>query len=84
MDMHVCYWYNNHIYLATRYCHSEFMCKASLKDVFELFSACLSAIMESKWLQVSSDGPSVNLSFLDLLEEGRNEEELSQVVHIGT
>ena len=84
MDMHVRYWDNNHNYVATRYYHSEFMGKASAKDVFDSFSACLSGISESKLLQVSSDGPNVNLSFLDLLEEDRNEKELSQLVHIGT
>ena len=35
-------------------------------------------------LQVSSDGPNVNLSFIDLLEEDRNEKELTQLVCIGT
>ena len=59
------------------------MGKASAEDVFSSFSACLSGISESKLLQVSSDGPNVNLSFLDLLEEDRNEKELSQHVHIG-
>ena len=84
MDMCVRYWDNNHNYIATRYYHSEFMGKASAKDVFESFSACLSGISESKLLQVSSDCPNVNLSFLDLLEEDRNEKELSQLVHFGT
>ena len=85
MEKHVRYWDNNHNYVATHYYHSEFMGKASAKDVFESFSACLSGISENKLLQVSSDGPKVNLSFLDLLEEDRNEKnELSQLVHIGT
>ena len=44
----------------------------------------LSGISKSKLLQVSFGGPDVNLSFLDLLEEDRNEKELSQFVHIGT
>ena len=79
MDMHVRYWDNNHNYVATHYYHSEFMGKASAKDVFGSFSACLSGIRESKLLQVSSDGPNV-----DLLDEDRNEKELSQPVHIGT
>ena len=48
------------------------------------FSACASGISESKLLQVSSDGPNVNLSFFDVLEEDRNEKKLSQLVHIGT
>ena len=33
---------------------------------------------------VSCDGPNINLSFLDLLEEDGNEKELSQLVQIGT
>ena len=84
MDMHVCYWDNNHNYVATRYYHSEFMGIASGKDVLESLSACLSGISKSKLLHVSCDGPNINLSFLDLLEEDRNEKELSQLVQIGT
>ena len=34
-------------------------------------------------LQVSSDDPKVYLSFLDLIEENRNDKELSKPVHIG-
>ena len=60
------------------------MGKASAKDVFESFSACLSGISENKLLQVSSDGPKVNLSFLDLEEDRNEKKELSQLVHIGT
>ena len=84
MGMNVRFWDNNHNYVATRYDHSKFMGKASAKDIFESFSACLSGISESKLLQVSSDGPNVNLSFLELFQEDRNEKELNQFVHIGT
>ena len=84
MVMHVRYWDNNHNYVATRYYHSEFIGKASAKDVFESFSAYLSGTSECKLFQVSSNGSSVNLSFLDLLEQDKNEKELSQLVHIET
>ena len=57
--------------------------KASTKDVFNSFSACVSGVSESKLLQVSSDGPNVNLSFLDFLEEDRNDKVLRKFVHIG-
>ena len=70
IDTHVRYWDNNRNYAANCYYHSEFMGKASAKDVSESFSACLSGIIENKLLQVSSDGPDVNLSLLDLLETG--------------
>ena len=55
MDMHVCFWDNNHNYVAACYYHSELMGKASVKDIFQFFSACLSGI---RLLQVSSDGQS--------------------------
>ena len=44
----------------------------------------MSDISKSKLLQVSSDGPIVNLSFFDLLEKDRNETELSRLIHTGT
>ena len=84
MDMHVRYWGNNHNYKATHSYHSEFIGKASAKDVFESLSACLSGISKSKLPQVSSDDQNVNVSFLDLLEEDKNEKELNKLVHIGT
>ena len=58
-------------YVANCYYHSEFMGKTSAKDIFESFSACLSGISKNKLRQVSFDGPNVNLSFLDLLEEDK-------------
>ena len=63
------------MYVATCYYHSEFMGKSSTKDVFESFTVCLSGISKSKLLQVCSDSPNVNLSFLNLLEKDRNEKE---------
>ena len=30
MDIHVCYWDNNHSYVANRYYHYDFMGKASV------------------------------------------------------
>ena len=69
MDLHVWYWYNNQNYVATRYYHSEFIGKASTKDVFNSFSACVSGVNESKLLQVSSDDPNVTGYFLTFLRK---------------
>ena len=44
----------------------------------------MSELDESKLLQVSSDGPNVNLVFLDLLKEHRSANELSHLIDIGT
>ena len=71
MDMHVRYWDNNHNYLATRYYHYGFVDKL-LQSMFLnplVYADQISA--KNKLLQVSSDGPNVNLSFLDLFEEDR-------------
>ena len=56
-------------YVATRYYHSEFIGKASTKDVFNSFSACVSGVSESKLLQVSSDDPNVTGYFLTFLRK---------------
>ena len=69
---------SNHNYIAASYYHSEFMSKTSAKNVFESFSACLSGISESKLLQVSSDGPN-----LDLIREDRNEKDLPKNKKLG-
>ena len=41
-------------------------------------------IRERKVLKISSDGPIVNLLFLKVLTENRKDEELSQLIGVGT
>ena len=40
--------------------------------------------LKKKLLQVSSDGPNINLVFLDLLNEHRSDNELSRFINIET
>ena len=41
-------------------------------------------LKKEKMVQISSDCPDLNLPFLDIVYKNRTEEELSQLIHIGT
>ena len=83
MDLYVRYWDSVTNTVITRYYSSEFLGKAVSKDVLEKFK-CMTGINEDKLLQVSMDGPRVNTSFIAMLNEDRRENELSELVSIGT
>ena len=84
MDLHVRFWDIENNCVATRYFNSKFLGKAAAQDIYEKFNECISELDENKLLQVSSDGPNVNLAFLDLLNEHRSDNELSRLINIGT
>ena len=72
-------------YIVTiRYFNSKFIGKAAAQDIYKKFNECISELDENKLLQVSSDGPNVNLVFLDLLNKHRSDSELSRLINIGT
>ena len=84
MDLHVRFWDIESNCVATRYLNSKFIGKAAAQDIYEKFNECISELDENKLSQVSSDGPNVNLAFLDLLSEHRSDNELSSLINIGT
>ena len=84
MDLHIRYWDIETDRVKVQYLDSSFMGKSSAKDVFEHFKSCTETIDDLKLLQVYSDGPNVNLAFLNLLNESRSESELSKLLDIGT
>ena len=84
MDLHVRFWDIENNCDATRNFNSKFLGKAAAQDIYEKFNECISELDENKLLQVSSDGPNVNLAFLDLLKEHRSDNELSCLIHIGS
>ena len=69
--------------MITHYLGSEFLGRLSAKEVLETFLKDASEIDKTKLLQVSSDGPNVNLCFLPNLAHLR-EEEHDQVLNVGT
>ena len=59
-DMHMRYWDTSLNTVKTRYYNSQFMGKATAKDVLKTFKECVNGMDEDKLLQVSMDGPNVN------------------------
>ena len=63
---------------------SELLEKASAKDVFSKYNQSISCLDKSKILQISSDGQSVNLAFLKIVETNRKYDELDRFIEIWT
>ena len=84
MNLHVRFWDIENNYVARRYFNSKFLDKGAAQDIYKKFKECISELDENKLLQVSSDGPNVNLAFLDLLNENKSDNELSRLINIGT
>ena len=51
-----------------------------MKNLLQL----LKCLIQQDFLQVSPDGPNVNLAFLDIINDKRKEIEFSRLIHIGT
>ena len=83
-DLHIRFWYFNKDVVATRYYSSEFLGTSSANDICSHFERCLDPLEKEKLLQVSSDGPNVNLLLLKILAEKCKDEELSQLIDLGT
>ena len=68
MEMHIRFW-DTSMNIKTRYYNSKFMGKAAATDVLKTFKESVNGLDENKLLQVSMDGPNVNISFLSSLNE---------------
>ena len=61
------------------------MGKSAAVAVLEHFNSCVKSIKKKiKFLQVFSDGPNVNLSFIKILDEHRRDAEVNPMIDIGT
>ena len=49
------------------------MGRLSANDVYNHFKSCTKTIGDEKYLQISSDGPNVNIALLDILNESRSD-----------
>ena len=68
--------------MCTRYMGAEFL--RSTADDLETFQNGISEVDESKVMQVLSDGPNVNLAFLEKYTSVREEKELDPFMDLGT
>ena len=60
------------------------MGKSSANDILEHFNQSFSKLKKEKVIQVSLDGPSMNLKFLDLVNESCSDDELHDLISIDT
>ena len=83
-DLHIRFWDSNKGVVAARYYSSEFLGKSYANDLCSNFEQCLGPLEKEKLFQVSSDGPNVNLLFPKVLREKCKDEELGQLIDLGT
>ena len=57
---------------------------ASHKDILENFESCVEGLDVTRMAQVSMDGPIVNVKFLKVLQKQWEENNLCQLIDIGT
>ena len=70
--------------MATRCYSSEFLGKSPANNLYSRFEQHLGLLEKEKLLQVSSDGPNVNLLFLRVLTAKRKDEEHRHLTDLGT
>ena len=84
MDVLVRFWDSSVNKVSTRYVNSEFLGKSSAVDVLQKFEDASFELPKQRCIQISSDGPNVNLKFLDILNEKRINECLNELISIDT
>ena len=84
MDFQVRYWDHVKKQVITRYLTSDFLQSAKSGNLLQKFDNVLSKLDMAKLLQISSDGPAVNLKFLREMDEKRSELDAPPLVDIGT
>ena len=70
--------------VSTHYVNSVFMGKVTAANVLENYEAASEGFNNNKFIQVSSDVPNLNLTFLELLAEKRKDDGLNEPISIGT
>jgi len=86
LDFSVRYWDPNHNQVIDRYFGSEFLGHARAVDLLESFKSGTNKLIPEKLIQVSMDGPNVNLKFLRDLKTDRSivNPEIPSLIDIGT
>lgn len=84
MDILVRCWDNEKDISITRYMNSEFMGGANAEQILKTFLNGSKSVDPKSLMQISSDGPNVNLKFLSFFSEKRDLDELAGLVNIGT
>ena len=84
VDIHVQYWDDLVNLVKVRYLDSRFLGHNRADDLLSNFNDVFKNIDNSKFLQVSMDGPSTNIKFLNSLKKERENNELLELIDIGS
>jgi hypothetical protein len=82
MDLYARFWLNGSV--DTKYLQSEFMGHATADIMLDKLSQTVTSLGHSKLLQLSMDGPNVNLKLQRLLEEDIRKQTPMKLIEIGT
>ena len=84
MDVALPYWNDENKKVEMRYWNSNFLGHAAHRDLLSHFLNSIKDIDKSNIIQVSMDGPSVNMKFYTNLVETQEETQLPDLIDIGT
>ena len=86
MDLLLRYWDDDKREVITRYFGSEFLGHNRADDLKDKFTQGLESLNQKNMIQISMDGPSVNLKFYDEVVKHREETELGipQLIYLGS
>ena len=71
MDLIIGYWDSKTGRVVAPYFDSSFLGKSATKDMYDNFMKCTEGLDQTKFLQISSDGPNINLAFLNIINNHR-------------
>ena len=84
MDFAIPFWSNSKKLVENCYLTSEFLQGAKAEQLVEKYHKASSLLDQSKPVQISSDGPNVNLNFLQIIKDCREELDNLPLIDIGT
>ena len=70
--------------IKTRYLDSHFLGHSTHTDLLKEYSKALKDLCEDKLVQISIDGPNVNLKLLEKINEERTSNEFHRLISIGS
>ena len=84
MDVNIRFFNNTTNMVVTQYLDSKFLKRPNSDNLFTCIRESISGLSESKFFQLSMDGPSVNWVILDKLDVLLVENGHTKTVHIGS
>ena len=84
MDVLICYFNANDNKIKTRYLDSNFLRYSTHTDLLREYNKALKDLCENKLVQISMDGPNVNLKMLEKINKEQTSNEFHRLISIGS